>query len=58
LAWTSASPSPGSGIATSSIRNTDGGPKSTKRNDFIALVFMALESLEEIASALFHDLWA
>jgi hypothetical protein len=32
---TRASPTPGSGIATSSIRNTDGGPNSVKRNDLM-----------------------
>jgi hypothetical protein len=40
------------------IRNTKGGPNSAKHNDFNVLVFMALEGLEEFASALFHDLWA
>jgi Cu/Ag efflux pump CusA len=32
---TSASPSPGSGIATSSNRSTDGGPNAVKRSAFI-----------------------
>src|ERR1039458_8926752 len=41
---TSASPSPGSGIGTSSIRNTDGGPNSVKRNDFITLVLIYTSS--------------
>src|SRR5271170_6941880 len=40
--WTSTSPSPGCGIATSSIRSTEGGPNSAKRNALITLVFMAL----------------
>ena len=34
----------GSGIATSSIRNTNSGPDTTNRNDLILLVLMALQS--------------
>ena len=45
---TSASPSPGSGIATSSIRNTDGGPNSANRSAFIKRTYALVELPAEV----------
>jgi hypothetical protein len=45
---TSASPSLGSGIATSSNRSTEGGPKAVKRNDFI--IYAACNSIRRITA--------
>src|SRR5580658_2823467 len=53
---TSTSPAPGSGIATSSILKTDGGPNSVKRNDFIMLVLMALQFRNSNGSAYLQDI--
>src|SRR5271167_578499 len=41
---TSASSPPGTGIATSSIRKTDGGPNSLNHNDFIKVILRLLQS--------------
>jgi hypothetical protein len=41
----STSPSPVSEIATSSNRNTEGGPNSVKRNDLITFVLITLQSV-------------
>ncbi len=35
---------PGLRIGISSIRNSDGGPNSAKRHDFISFIFIALQS--------------
>src|SRR5208282_6106114 len=51
---TSVSFSPGSGIATASIRKTDGGPNSVKRNDFIKVILMLL--LSEFETLRLRDL--